>query len=149
MEAIVLVIHLILVVSLVLIILIQRTGSDGLSGLGGGSSGNALFSVRGKANILTHITSFLAIGFLTTSLILAYIATHKSTGSLVDELDTKTTVKELTSEEKAKIANEFNQPQTQVPATEPTQPAPATSAPAAPAAPVQSPPATPEVPLAR
>lgn len=68
------------------VILIQRTSSDGLSGLSGGGGGNALFSVRGKANILTKLTTFLAIGFLITSLTLAYLAAHKPKDSVVDKI---------------------------------------------------------------
>jgi len=87
MENIVLIIHLAIVISMILVILVQRTNTDGLSGLGGGSSsGNTLFSVRGKANILTKITSFLAVGFLITSLTLAYLASHKASHSLVDKI---------------------------------------------------------------
>ena len=127
MQNIVLIIHLVIVVSMILAILIQRTNTDGLSGLGGGSSsGNALFSVRGKANILTKITSFLAIGFLTTSLTLAYMANHRASHSLVDKIIT----------EKSKVSEkDFEGPKAskETPATAP--------APAKPAAP--------EVPLAK
>jgi preprotein translocase subunit SecG len=90
MDNIILVIHLIVVVSLIFVILIQRSGQDGLSGLGGASGGsNALFSVRGKANLLTRLTSILATMFLITSLSLAYIATHKYKGSIVNTLTTE------------------------------------------------------------
>lgn len=76
---------------MILAILVQKTNSDGLSGLGGGStSGNALFSVRGKANILTKITSILAVGFLATSLTLAYLANHRTANSLVDKIAAET-----------------------------------------------------------
>ncbi len=106
MENIVLVIHLAIVISMVLCILIQRTNTDGLSGLGGGSSsGNALFSVRGKANILTKITTFLALGFLITSLTLAYMANHHAQNSLVDKIVT----------EKSKVSPaDFNAPKAKV-----------------------------------
>lgn len=85
MDNIILVIHLIVVSALIFVILIQRSGQDGLSGLGGASSGsNALFSVRGKANLLTKMTSILATIFLITSLSLAYIATHKNKASVLE-----------------------------------------------------------------
>lgn len=105
MENIVLAIHMIIVVAMILVILVQRTNTDGLSGLGGGSSsGNALFSVRGKANILTKLTSFLALGFLITSLTLAYMANHRTNKSLVDKIVS----------DKTKISTEdFNSPAAQ------------------------------------
>lgn len=106
MEAIILVIHLVIVISLVLVILIQRTNSDGLSGLGGGAAGNALFSVRGKANVLTKITSFLALGLLITSLTLGYIANHKSAHTVVDQIATKPT--DMNPADKKQITDMFN-----------------------------------------
>src|ERR1700761_8300237 len=91
MENIILAIHFVIVVSMILAILIQRANTDGLSGLGGGSSsGNALFSVRGKANFLTKITSFLAVGFLVTSLTLAFMASHQASHSVVDTISAQT-----------------------------------------------------------
>ena len=60
-----------------------------MQGLSGGSnSGNALFSVRGKANMFTKITAFLAVGFFCTSLALAYMASHKAGHSIVDQITT-------------------------------------------------------------
>ena len=86
METVILAIHIILVVSLVLVILVQRTSSDGLSGLGGGSSAGAIFSARGSANFLTRATAILATGFICTSLALAYLASHREGGSIADKI---------------------------------------------------------------
>lgn len=104
METIILSVHLVIVVTLIFVILIQRTGQDGLSGLGGGSGGgsNALFSVRGKANLLTRMTSILATLFIITSLSLAYIATHKQGDSIVDKISsTKAAPSDVKTEEPA------------------------------------------------
>lgn len=88
METILLAVHVVLVSALVLVILLQRTSNDGLSGLGGSNSGgNALFSVRGSANILSRATSILATGFICTSLALAYVASHRDGGtSIADKI---------------------------------------------------------------
>jgi len=90
METVLLAVHIVLVSALVLVILLQRSGNDGLSGLGGGggnAGGNSIFSVRGSANFLTRITSFLATGFICSSLALAYIASHRDGGtSLADKI---------------------------------------------------------------
>lgn len=86
METVLLAIHITLVVALVLVILVQRTGNDGLSGLGGGNSGagaGAIFSARGSANFLTRTTAILATGFICTSLALAYINSHKEGGNSI------------------------------------------------------------------
>lgn len=87
MESVILIIHLIIVVSLVFVILLQRSSQDGLSGLGGGSSNpGGMVQVRGSGNLLTKMTSFLAVGFITTSLTLAYLA-NQSAESVLDKVE--------------------------------------------------------------
>jgi preprotein translocase subunit SecG len=135
METVLLAIHIILVVALVLIILVQRTSSDGLSGLGGGSSQGAIFSSRGSANFLTRATAILATGFICTSLALAYIASHREGGSIADT---------IAAEQKANKTPA----QPAAPTAQPNTAAPAATAPANTAAPAAEP-AAPAVPLAQ
>lgn len=74
MQEVVLIIHLILAVALVAIILVQRSEGGGL-GIGGGQGGMGAFaSARGTANFLTRMTTYIAIGFIITSLTLAILA---------------------------------------------------------------------------
>ena len=84
MELVILVIHLLIALALVGTVLIQRSEGGGLGiGGGGGGMGN-LMTVRGTANTLTRITSFLAAGFFATSLTLAILAgSHSDGGSLL------------------------------------------------------------------
>jgi len=83
MYTILLVIHTILVVFLILMVLIQRTDSDGLSGLGGGG-GNQFMTGRGAANFMTRTTAILAAAFMVTSLSLAVMASHMTRTSIID-----------------------------------------------------------------
>lgn len=83
MYTILLVTHSILVLFLIVMVLIQRTESDGLSGLGGGG-GNQFLTGRGAANLMTRTTSWLAAGFMATSLTLAVIASRGNEHSIVD-----------------------------------------------------------------
>lgn len=76
-------IHIIITVAMVLVILIQRTSSDGLSGLSGSSSGS-LFSGRTSANLLTRTTAILAVVFMGNSLLMAALTARDS--NLIDEL---------------------------------------------------------------
>lgn len=150
METVLLAIHIILVVALVLIILVQRTGSDGLSGLGGGSSQGAIFSARGSANFLTRTTAILATGFICTSLALAYIASHRGGSTSIAD--------KIAAEQKANPVKAVTpsvpaaQPNAEAPATAPAakQAAPAAEAPGKPAAQEAAPaePAAPQVPVA-
>lgn len=83
MYTILLVIHTIIVLFLIGMILIQRSDSDGLSGLGGGG-GNQFMTGSGAANFMTRTTAFLATAFMVTSLILATMAGRMNQGSIVD-----------------------------------------------------------------
>ncbi|OIN86434.1 MAG: preprotein translocase subunit SecG [Alphaproteobacteria bacterium CG1_02_46_17] len=84
MEHVVLVIHLILTLALIILILLQRSEGGGL-GLGtGGGLGN-FASAQSTANVLTRATTFVAIGFFSTSLILAILASQNgSSTSILD-----------------------------------------------------------------
>jgi preprotein translocase subunit SecG len=83
MYTILLVIHSILVLFLIVMVLLQRTDSDGLSGLGGGG-GNQFLTGRSQANLMTRTTAILAGAFMLTSLILAVYASHMSSQSIID-----------------------------------------------------------------
>jgi preprotein translocase subunit SecG len=85
MITIVLVVHLLIAAALVGVILIQRSEGGALGGLGGASFGG-LMSARGGANLLTRTTAVLASCFITTSMVLAILASHSGRGSLIDEL---------------------------------------------------------------
>jgi len=76
MITVILVIHLLLAISMVGLVLIQRSEGGGL-GMGGGGMGGFMTG-RETANLLTRATGILAAGFMTTSLILAILASGSS-----------------------------------------------------------------------
>ena len=83
MTTIILVIHLLIAVALVIAVLLQRSEGGGL-GIGGG---NNFMSARGTADLLTRATTFLAIAFFCTSILLAILAGYgKKTASIIDEV---------------------------------------------------------------
>ena len=85
MENVVLVIHLILALGLIGIVLLQRSEGGGL-GIGG-SSGGGFMTARGTANLLTRLTTILAVGFFTTTVTLAIMAgAGKEPVSIVDDV---------------------------------------------------------------
>jgi preprotein translocase subunit SecG len=83
-----LVIHSILVLFLIMMVLIQRTDSDGMGGLGGGG-GNQFMTGRATANLLTRTTALLAAAFMITSLVLAVVASRMGEGSIIDSVQTE------------------------------------------------------------
>jgi preprotein translocase subunit SecG len=76
MNTIVLIVHLLIALALVGVILLQRS-EGGALGIGGGGMGG-LMTGRATANLLTRATAVLAAAFITTSLLLAVLAAHRS-----------------------------------------------------------------------
>jgi preprotein translocase subunit SecG len=87
MQNILLVVHLVIALLLIGVVMLQRS-EGGALGIGGGS-GN-LFSSRGVANGLTRTTAILAACFFATSIALTMLSTHKSGGSIVDQVPAQT-----------------------------------------------------------
>ena len=70
-------IHIVIAVLLIIVILLQRTGADGLSGIGGGSN-MGIASGRSVANFLTRVTVVLASMFFINAIVLANLSSKKS-----------------------------------------------------------------------
>ena len=85
METLVLTVHILIAVALVSVVLLQRSEGGGL-GIGGGGGGGFM-TARGTANLMTRTTTILAIGFFTTTIILAIMAGYTTEpASIVDEV---------------------------------------------------------------
>jgi preprotein translocase subunit SecG len=88
METLVLTIHILIAIGLVITVLLQRSEGGGL-GIGGGGSGGGggFMTARGTANLLTRLTTILAVGFFTTTVTLAIMAgAGKEPVSIVDDV---------------------------------------------------------------
>ena len=88
MQALFLTIHILIALALVFVILLQRSEGGGLGiGGGGGGQGGGFMTARGTANLLTRVTTFLAIGFFATSITLAILSGRTSvTSSILAEV---------------------------------------------------------------
>lgn len=80
-----LVIHVGVTTAMIIVILLQRSEGGGL-GMGGRS--DALFSVRGQANVLSRMTAIFASIFFVLSLIMAWSMTDpvRATRSIMDRV---------------------------------------------------------------
>ena len=86
METLVLTIHILIALGLVITVLLQRSEGGGL-GIGGGGGGGGFMTARGTANLLTRLTTILAVGFFTTTVTLAIMAgAGKEPVSIVDDV---------------------------------------------------------------
>lgn len=82
---ILLVVHTLLILFMIGVILVQRSDSDGLSGLGGGG-GNVL-SGKSAGSVLTRSTAILATLFILSSLLLAVLSGQMTRHSIADQVD--------------------------------------------------------------
>ncbi len=74
MQAVLIIIHLLVAVSLIFVVLLQRS-EGGALGMGGGGSGlGGLFSPRGAASTLTRTTAILGLVFFITSMSLTLLS---------------------------------------------------------------------------
>ncbi len=84
MQAVILMIHLFLAISLVIVVLLQRS-EGGALGIGGGTMGG-LMTTRGSASLLTRATGIIAACFIATSLTLAIMASAgRAPRSIIDQ----------------------------------------------------------------
>ena len=86
MQTLILVIHVMVGVVLVGVVMLQRSegGALGIGGSAGGGGGGGLMSGRGTANLLTRATAILGAAFMTTSIVLAIMASGGDGGSVLD-----------------------------------------------------------------
>jgi preprotein translocase subunit SecG len=81
MISLVVTIHVIVCISLVIVILLQQGKGAEVGAVFGGSS-STVFGASGAGNMLTRVTSALAVVFFATSMYLAYASTQRATGSI-------------------------------------------------------------------
>ena len=80
----------------VITVLLQRSEGGGLGIGGGGGGGGGFMTARGTANLLTRVTTVLAVGFFSTTIILAIMAgSGKTTVSIVDDVIKETPAKPI------------------------------------------------------
>ena len=78
MEKLVLVVHVLAAIGVIGLVLLQHgKGADMGASFGSGASGS-LFGVSGSSNFMSRATAGFVIVFFTTSLTLAYMASHKA-----------------------------------------------------------------------
>lgn len=88
METLITVLHVIGAIMMIVVILLQSgKGAAMGSGLGAGSS-QTMFGSTGAGNILTKMTTGLAILFMLTSLTLAIISTSRKSQSIMEGVTT-------------------------------------------------------------
>jgi preprotein translocase subunit SecG len=85
MSILIVTLHIIVCVALILIVLLQTgKGADMGAAFGGGGS-QTLFGSTGASTFLGKATTVAAIVFMITSLVLAYVSSNRSGGSIMKD----------------------------------------------------------------
>jgi preprotein translocase subunit SecG len=85
MTVLLVIIHVIVCIALIMIVLLQTgKGADIGAAFGGGGS-NTLFGTTGASTFLSKATTVAAIVFMLTSLVLAYMTSHRPSSSVVTD----------------------------------------------------------------
>ncbi|WP_310599932.1 preprotein translocase subunit SecG [Desulfobulbus sp.] len=85
MTTLLIVVHTIVCLFLICIVLLQHGKGADIGATFGGSS-QSLFGTEGPLPLLNKITTFAAIVFMGTSITLAYLSAHKSSGTIMKDL---------------------------------------------------------------
>ncbi|MCI5141108.1 MAG: preprotein translocase subunit SecG [Candidatus Electrothrix sp. ATG1] len=90
MTTLLIIVHVLVSLFLIAIVLLQH-GKGADIGATFGGSGQSVFGSEGPVPLLNKITTFSAIVFMGTSISLAYISAHESTGSIMKDLPAQET----------------------------------------------------------
>jgi preprotein translocase subunit SecG len=114
MTTILIIIHILVCLFLVTIVLLQHGKGADVGATFGGSS-QSLFGTEGPVPLLNKVTTLAAIIFMATSVSLAYISAHNSTGTVMENVQ----VEPLPTLPPLELPVESNTPVT-IPASEQT-----------------------------
>lgn len=87
MQTILIVVHIILAILMVGAILLQRSASDGLEGLSGGSGHDAIFSGKSTANFLSRTTTVLFAIFVINCIVLANLSIREHKDNIAAKVE--------------------------------------------------------------
>lgn len=85
MTTLIIVVHTIVSLFLICIVLLQHGKGADIGASFGGSS-QSLFGTEGPIPLLNKITTFAAIVFMGTSITLAYLSAHRTSGSIMTDI---------------------------------------------------------------
>src|SRR5262245_51170737 len=82
MSTLITILHAIVCLFLMLTVLLQSGKGGGMGGAFGGSNAGTVFGGSGASTFLRKLTASAAIIFMSTSMVLAFIASHNSSDAL-------------------------------------------------------------------
>jgi preprotein translocase subunit SecG len=94
-------IHIIASILIIILVLLQSGKGSSLGAALGGGSNQTLFGPTGSGNILTKITTALAVVFMVTSITLAHISGKSDSDSVINKVQQEAPVNSNSAADKA------------------------------------------------
>ena len=88
LTALITLIHVVVCTVLIVVVLLQHGKSADIAATFGGMGSQTAFGPRGTATVFSRLTTWCAIIFMLTSMVLTYISTSRGASSLMDRVST-------------------------------------------------------------
>ena len=88
LQALITVVHVIVCMVLIVVVLLQHGKSADIAATFGGMGSQTAFGPRGTATVFSRLTTWCAIIFMLTSMLLTYISSTRGVSSPVDKIET-------------------------------------------------------------
>jgi preprotein translocase subunit SecG len=88
LQVLITVVHVIVCAVLIVVVLLQHGKSADIAATFGGMGSQTAFGPRGTATVFSRLTTWCAIIFMLTSMLLTYITGMRSSSSVMDTLQT-------------------------------------------------------------
>ncbi|MBZ5506759.1 MAG: preprotein translocase subunit SecG [Acidobacteriia bacterium] len=88
LTALLTVVHVIVCAVLIVVVLLQHGKSADIAATFGGMGSQTAFGPRGTATVFSRLTTWCAIIFMITSMLLTYITSTRSSSSVMDKVPT-------------------------------------------------------------
>ena len=88
LQALLIMVHVIVCAVLIVVVLLQHGKSADIAATFGGMGSQTAFGPRGTATVFSRLTTWCAIIFMLTSMLLTYITSTRGSASLMDRVET-------------------------------------------------------------
>jgi preprotein translocase subunit SecG len=88
LQVLITIVHVIVCAVLIVVVLLQHGKSADIAATFGGMGSQTAFGPRGTATVFSRLTTWCAIIFMLTSMLLTYITGRSGTSSVMDKVQT-------------------------------------------------------------
>jgi preprotein translocase subunit SecG len=87
LTALITLVHVVVCAVLIVVVLLQHGKSADIAATFGGMGSQTAFGPRGTATVFSRLTTWCAIIFMLTSMVLTYITSNRGSSSVMDKME--------------------------------------------------------------